>query len=194
MSSTAASAAPTSRTIGSRLGRLWHVQLAGEAAVAALRWQSVILRTSLGMQPGRHNFVKTMLRLAGERRRNRRGRRPDGGRRLCGAIWRCDRSSPRRSAAATARPCAAFITPPEPARRRGAGLAGRSWRGAGTRRAACRVQRHRDRDYPTPARRPANSRLDSVTRARLRLRLPPGSDSLDACLDQLLATPQRVST
>ncbi|MEL6216162.1 MAG: sugar nucleotide-binding protein, partial [Pseudomonadota bacterium] len=45
-------------------------------------------------------------------------------------------------------------------------------------------------DYPTPAARPANSVLDcSKLRATWNVALPPWEQGLDACMDELTATP-----
>jgi dTDP-4-dehydrorhamnose reductase len=54
-----------------------------------------------------------------------------------------------------------------------------------------RVRRIVTADYPTPARRPANSRLDNSKLARTHgIALPHWRASLDVCVDRLLdATP-----
>ena len=52
-----------------------------------------------------------------------------------------------------------------------------------------RVKRIATADYPTPARRPANSRLDcSLLAERHGLRLPPWQESVRTCVAELLAT------
>lgn len=53
-----------------------------------------------------------------------------------------------------------------------------------------RVVRITTADYPTPARRPANSRLDNEKlAARYGVTLPPWRDSLESCVARLLRTP-----
>jgi len=60
---------------------------------------------------------------------------------------------------------------------------------------SCRVRAIATSEYPTRAKRPANSRLDCTKLARtFGIRLPPWQASLDSCLDVLLATSQRVPT
>ena len=50
------------------------------------------------------------------------------------------------------------------------------------------------KDYPTPARRPANSRLEcTCARERLGISCPPWEESLDRVLDELLPIPARAS-
>lgn len=56
-------------------------------------------------------------------------------------------------------------------------------------RKAVRVQRITTADYPTPAKRPANSRLDCGKLARLYgVALPHWRQSLDACVERLLSS------
>ena len=62
-------------------------------------------------------------------------------------------------------------------------------------RPVVRVRAIATSEYPVRAKRPANSRLDCSKLARtFGLRLPSWQGSLDACLDELLATSQRVLT
>jgi len=52
-----------------------------------------------------------------------------------------------------------------------------------------RVNRIATADYPTPARRPANSRLDNTRLSRVfGLSLPPWRPSLESCVDRLLSS------
>jgi dTDP-4-dehydrorhamnose reductase len=53
-----------------------------------------------------------------------------------------------------------------------------------------RVRRIASRDYPTPARRPANSRLDCTKLAEVHgIRLPDWRNSLRPCVERLLRSP-----
>jgi dTDP-4-dehydrorhamnose reductase len=53
---------------------------------------------------------------------------------------------------------------------------------------AARVRRITTAEYPTPAERPANSRLDVAKLARIYgIRLPPWRTSLSTCVRRLVA-------
>jgi dTDP-4-dehydrorhamnose reductase len=175
------------------LGVYGRSKLEGERAVAASGARHVILRTSWVYAPFGANFVRTMLRLAGERDRLRVVDDQVGcptyapdlaqailavARRIAGDGWRGDYAGVTHIAgpdAVTWRQFAELIV--EGAARRGG------------RRVP--VDAIATADYPTAARRPANSRLSSARLAEVfGLRLPPLAVSLDACLD-VLCGPER---
>ena len=158
-------------------GAYGRSKLAGEKRVAERCPNSVILRTAWVYSPFGANFVRTMLQTQRNARRGRRRRRP-ARRSDVGARHR------RRALAIAAgasggnrlRPCAGvfhmtgageatwaeFAEAMLPRRRRG----GRQ----------TRVKRIATADYPTPARRPANSRLDNEKLSRVYgVRLPDGA-------------------
>ena len=162
----------------------------GEQLVATSAPRHLILRTSWVVSPFGNNFVKTMLRLAAERDRisvvdDQHGA-PTYAPHLADAILRL--------AAAMSK------APPDDPRwgiyhvtNRGnttwCGLARRVFTRAtdfGLR--APEVAAIRSAAYPTPARRPANSRLDgSRLQGVFDVSLPPWEDGIDACLIRLLA-------
>lgn len=163
-------------------------KLAGEVAVAAENSRHVILRTAWVYAPYGTNFVRTMLRLAAERDRLRvvddqigcPTYAPD----IAAAIvavarklrdWRSDYAGVTHLAGPDAVTWCAFARAiVDAAAKRG----GRN----------IPVDAIATADYPTPAARPANSRLNTERLAALfDVRLPAMQSSLSRCLDQLLA-------
>ena len=164
-------------------------KLEGEHAVAAANPRHLIARTSWIYAPFGSNFVRTMLRLSVERD----GLRvvddqigcptyaPD----LADAIlaiarlwardgWRDDHAGVTHLAGPDAVTWCAF------ARHIVAGAASRGGRHV-------EVEAITTAQYPTPAKRPANSRLSTERLASVfGLRLPPLERSLSACLDRLM--------
>lgn len=165
-------------------------KLAGEQAIQAVGAEHLILRTSWVYGLRGRNFLLTMLRLAREREELRVVADQIGA-----PTWS------RMIAEATALAAARWYVGARPQ----AGLSGiyhlsaagsTSWHGfteAIVRLAAAKetlaVQRVipiATADYPTPASRPANSRLDGGKLVQtFGLRLPDWQDSLAACLDAL---------
>ena len=165
-------------------------KLAGEAAVAAANPAHVILRTAWVYSPFGANFVKTMLRL-GEAHGfvrvvdDQRGSPTSAIDIADGiiAIARNLRTSPERhdlfglfhlagggEASWADLAEAAFME---------AAHLGRPLR---------RVERIPTSDYPTPTRRPANSRLDSTRAARVHgVVMPDWRESLRPCVTRILA-------
>lgn len=165
-------------------------KLAGEVAVAAANPRALILRTAWVFAPYGGNFVRTMLRLAAERDRLRVvddqvgcptyaphiaaailsicGRIADGG-------WREAYAGVTHLAGPNAVSWCAF------ARKIVAGSAARGGR-------SVPVDAIATADYPTAAKRPANSRLDATRLAKVfDVRLPSLDVALDDCLDRLRA-------
>lgn len=164
-------------------------KLAGEKAVAGANPDHVILRTAWVYAPYGRNFVRTMLRLAGERDE-------------IGVVadqWGSPTYAPDIADAILK--IAANIT----ANRADPALYGlfhltgggeTSW--AGFAETIFSLSRERGgpfarvkpiatADYPTPARRPANSRLDCGRLARQHgIALPPWRQSLARALDRLI--------
>ncbi len=169
-------------------GAYGRSKLAGEQAIAAIHANHAILRTAWVYSPFGANFVKTMLRL-GETRSE------------IGVV--ADQTGNPTSALDIADALIAIATrlraDPSPALRgvfhmTGAGAA--TWadfaeaifaeaerRG----RPPIKVRRIATADYPTPAKRPANSRLDNEKLSRAYgLALPHWRTSLTTCLDRLI--------
>jgi dTDP-4-dehydrorhamnose reductase len=158
------------------LGGYGRSKLAGERAVAAAGGAHVILRTSWVFAPGGRNFVTTMLRLGAERERLTIVADQVGGPTPAGAI-----------AAACVTIAEALAGDPS---RSGiyhfAGTPEVSWadfaRGIfDTAGLACDVADIPTADWPTPAARPLNSRLDcSATEAAFGLARPDWRAALPA--------------
>lgn len=168
------------------LGVYGASKLAGDAAVLTSGARAVVLRTSWLYSSHGHNFVNTMLRLGREQERLRvvvdqRGC-PTWARDLARISWAV--------AARGLEPGGLFHC---------AGAGATTWHGFATRifeLARARgaelrvkiVEPIATADWPTPARRPANSVLDCSALERAHgLRCPAWEDSLAACLDERLA-------
>jgi dTDP-4-dehydrorhamnose reductase len=170
-------------------GAYGRSKLAGEKAVAEGCEDSVILRTAWVYSPYGANFVRTMLRLNETRDEigvvaDQRGN-PTSALDIADAVIaiaakvKDDRSPALRgvfhmtgSGEATWADLAEAVF--EQAAARG--------------RRLTRVKRIATADYPTPARRPANSRLDNEKLARVYgFRLPEWRQSVAGCCDRLLS-------
>ena len=156
-------------------------KLAGEQGVAAAGGRYAILRTSWVFSAHGQNFLKTMLRLGLERAQLRIVADQIGG---------------PTPAAAIAQACLTIANQLAEDRAKAgiyhfAGAPDASW--ADFARAifaqaglACDVEDLGTADYPTPARRPANSRLDcSATKSVFRIKQPDWQDGLAAVLQEL---------
>jgi dTDP-4-dehydrorhamnose reductase len=172
-------------------------KLAGEAAIAAIGGNYVILRTSWVCSPDGNNFVKTMLRLATQRDEigvvDDQWGAPTFAADLAEAIVSIGEflvsAADRSTVTGIYHICGTGHT--TRCRFARAIMQGSAERGG----PSCRVRAITTQEYPTRAKRPANCRLDCSKLARVfGLRLPPWKASLGRCLDQLIATPQRVST
>jgi dTDP-4-dehydrorhamnose reductase len=165
-------------------------KLAGEERVAATNGQHIILRTSWVHSPYGHNFVRTILRLAGERPELRvvadQQGNPTYAADLASAILAIARllTSKRGDAA----PWGLYHV---------AGDGTTTWHGLAESIVAAAAQHGRapvpvraitTAEFPTPARRPANSRLDCRKLAMVfGLRLAPWRDGVARCVAQLCA-------
>lgn len=164
-------------------------KLAGEQAVAAANPKHVVLRTAWVYAPFGANFVRTMLRLAAERDRLRvvddqlgcPTYAPDIAdatlaiaAQIAGQGWRSDHAGVTHLAGPDAMSWC--------------GLAREIVRQSAARGArSVPVDAIATADYPTPAARPANSRLATERLARLfDIRLQSLETSLSNCLDRLL--------
>jgi dTDP-4-dehydrorhamnose reductase len=171
------------------LGVYGASKLAGENAVQAACANSVILRTAWVYSPFGNNFVKTMLRLAGQR--DELGVVAD---QLGNPTSALDIADGVLSVAAN------LLADSAPGLRgifhmTGAGEA--SWAefaeaifaaSQAQRRQAARVKPITTAEYPTPAPRPANSRLDCGKLAHVHgVRLPQWRESMKLVVATLLA-------
>lgn len=176
------------------LGAYGRSKLLGEQAIAAAGDNHVILRTAWVHSPYGANFVKTMLRLAESRDE-------------IGVV--ADQVGTPTYAPDLAEAVIAIarrlVNEPGNAELRGtfhaAGSGETSWAGlaeavfAASARLggpSVRVKPITTADYPTPARRPANSRLDcGRLEARYGLRLPHWQVSVEDCVARLLTGSER---
>lgn len=163
------------------LGVYGASKLAGEQGIASAGGQWSVLRTSWVFSAHGANFVRTMLRLGRERDELRVVADQHGG---------------PTPAEAIARACLTMLAQMRADPRRGgiyhfAGRPDTSWAdfaraimaGAGL---ACRVTDISTSDYPTPARRPANSRLDCAAILRdFGIRRPDWQAGLAKALQEL---------
>lgn len=165
-------------------------KLAGEEAVMDTAPDHMIVRTSWVYSPFGRNFVRTMLRLAGEREEvsvvdDQVGAPTsafdlaDGVLAACtNLVARPDESALRGIFHMTAAGEASWADVAE------AAFAASAARGG----PAARVRRIATADYPTPAERPANSRLDTSKLASMHgIRLPDWRAPLEACVVRILS-------
>jgi dTDP-4-dehydrorhamnose reductase len=174
------------------LGVYGSSKLAGEAAVAAATPNHVILRTAWVYSPFGQNFLKTMLRLAADRPELRvvddqRGN-PTSALDIADAVLAIARN---------------LLDRPDDAALRGvfhlAGTGEASWAdfaieifaaSAALGGASSAVSRITTADYPTPARRPANSRLSSAKLQQIHgVTMPHWTSSTRSVVERLVAIP-----
>ncbi|HEV7326593.1 MAG TPA: dTDP-4-dehydrorhamnose reductase [Bosea sp. (in: a-proteobacteria)] len=164
-------------------------KLAGEQAVAAATTNHAILRTAWIYSPFGKNFVRTMLRLAETREEvgvvaDQAGC-PTSALDIADAVFAVARNLAARPQDAALRGIFHMSAAGEAvwADVAEAIFAERERLGGGP----VAVRRIATVDYPTPARRPANSRLDCGKLARVHgVRLPEWRGSLAACVGRLL--------
>lgn len=162
-----------------------QTKLEGEQAVAAANPRHVILRTAWVYSHEGKNFVRTMLKLAQTR--------PELG--VVSDQLGCPTYAPDIAEALVTvarRAVAAEASAPEFGTFHMAGSGDTSWAGFATAifaqarqagLAAADVKPIATADYPTPARRPANSRLDCTKLRKVHgIRMPIWHDSLARCL------------
>jgi dTDP-4-dehydrorhamnose reductase len=169
-------------------------KLEGEEAVRAANPLHVILRTAWVFSPTGHNFVKTMLAQAAERPSVRvvadqRGS-PTYAPHLVAVILELARQLSARKAdkGSQGGPWGIYHA---------AGTGTTTWAGfaeevfrssAAAGGPSAEVEPIGSTDYPTPARRPANSRLDCAKLERtFGLSLPPWQEGVEDCVKRLLA-------
>jgi len=167
------------------LGVYGHSKAQAETLVMTSCPRAAIVRTSWVFSPHGANFVKTMLRLAGQREE-------------LGVV--ADQRGRPTAATDIARTCVVMTERllAEDGSARGifhfAGHGDTTWAEfaeaifEGARRRglpAARVRHITTADYPTPAKRPANSRLDTSKIESIGIEPRPWPIMLEECLDQL---------
>lgn len=169
-------------------------KLAGEEAVLAAHGDAAVLRTAWVYSPFSANFVKTMLRLAGDREEV--------------GVVADQRGNPTSALdiAATVIRVLDNLAKSDDAALRGVfhmtGSGEASWAefaeaifsaSAAAGGPSARVRAIATSDYPTPAKRPANSRLDSSKLARVHgIRLPDWRKSTGEVVTRLVRSDERV--
>ncbi|WP_426955056.1 dTDP-4-dehydrorhamnose reductase [Muricoccus radiodurans] len=171
------------------LGVYGETKLAGERAVLAASPRAIILRTAWVCSPHGANFVKTMLRLGREREAvsvvaDQHGA-PTFAADLADAIARL---LPRLAAAPAGDPAFGVFHLTGTPHTTWHGFAEAIFAGAAARgQRPPQLSAITTADYPTPARRPADGRLDCARIARLHGIQPADwRPSLARCLDTLL--------
>ena len=163
---------------------------AGEQAIRAGSARSVILRTAWVVSPHRGNFVKTMLRLGAERPVLRVVDDQHGCPTSAGDLARAAATVALRLIADPAAPTGTYHFVNDGGTT-WCGLARHVFTAAGKLgRPAPAVQGITTAEYPTPARRPANSRLSTARLAAdFGIRPRPWQEAMDDIVDRLLASP-----
>lgn len=168
-------------------------KLAGEKAARAAGANHAILRTAWVYSPFGKNFVRTMLRLGVDREEvgvvaDQSGS-PTNALDIADAVLGVVRNLVARPDDASLRGTFHMAAQGEAVWADVAEAVFAEAEAAGRR--PVRVRRIGTQDYPTPARRPANSRLDSGKLARIHgVTLPEWRSSLSACVARLLAAEQ----
>ncbi|MCC5999895.1 MAG: dTDP-4-dehydrorhamnose reductase [Pararhodobacter sp.] len=165
------------------LGAYGRTKLMGEKGVRAIGGIHAILRTSWVFSTHGSNFVKTMLRLGSERESLRVVADQIGGPTPAAAIAQACLTIARQLCA----------DPEKSGIYHFAGTPAASW--ADFARAimaeaglSCRIEDIPSADYPTPARRPLNSRLDCASLQRFGLKQPDWRAALPAIISDLKGT------
>lgn len=166
------------------LGAYGRSKLAGERAVRAAGGVHAILRTSWVFSAHGANFVKTMLRLGATRES------------LTVVADQIGGPTPARAIAAACLSISDHLArnPQDSGTHHLAGTPDVSWADFAREimaqaHLACTITDIPSRDYPTPARRPANSRLDCSSLARFGLHRPDWRADLHDALQELGAIP-----
>lgn len=163
------------------IGAYGRTKLAGELAVAAAGGAWAVLRTSWVVSAHGNNFIKTMLRLGSERDAltivDDQIGGPTGAAEIaqaCVSIAQALKNTPDQSGIYH------FAGTPDTS---WADFARRIFEKSGT---SCAVTGIPSSDYPTPAIRPLNSRMDCTTTAKVfGIQRPDWRESLDRILAQL---------
>ena len=176
--------APDPRTVYGRS------KLAGETAVAAANSNHAILRTAWVYSPWSANFVRTMLRLAGERDTIH----------VVDDQWGNPTYAPDLAAAIVIIGCRLLAAPDDWSLRGVFHLTGTesaSWCGLAREIMAAsdslggpvaKIVPITTAEYPTAAARPRDSRLDTTAALRaFGVLLPPRGSSLASCIDRILS-------
>jgi dTDP-4-dehydrorhamnose reductase len=163
-------------------------KLSGEMAIERATDNHVILRTAWVYSPYGTNFVKTMLRLGETRDEVNVVADQHGCPTYAPEIARALLAVAERVVADRDPDLRGIFHLTGQGQTTWAGFAEAIFAGAAARgRKPVRVNPIPTEAYPTPARRPANSRLDGAKLASIyNLRLDPWQTSLDACLDLLI--------
>lgn len=178
------------------IGTYGASKLAGEIAVAEIAKDNVILRTSWVCSPIGNNFIKTMLLLAGKR--SELGVVDDqwGAPTFAADLARAILSVGERLLSSTDRTNLSGLYHATNAgettwcRFARAIMKSSAMRGG----PSCPVRTITTAEYPTRAKRPANSRLDCSKLVRFfDIRLPAWEASLETSLDELIGSQSRVS-
>ena len=166
-------------------------KLEGEQAVAGANPAHIILRTAWVYSPFGSNFLKTMLRLASDRDVVRVVADQHGTPTYAADIAQGIVAAARTVLAAPSREdWRGIFHMVAQGETSWAGFAEEIFAQSALRGGPCaRVERIMTADYPTPARRPANSRLDTTKfRATFEHALPNWKDGVKHCLAELKAT------
>lgn len=167
-------------------------KLAGEQAVAAANPRHVVLRTAWVCSADGANFLKTMLRLAGERPELRVVNDQHGSPTFADDIAAATATIATASAAASAgAPSFGVFNLVSQGEVTWCGFARAIMTASGARGGpSVPVRAITTAEFPTKARRPSYSKLDTAKLKRIYgISLPPWQEGLDRCLDGMFKGP-----